>query len=177
MQRYHPANCTSAVNNSATGGGSSGRSDSSSIGNYSLNSRHVLVFSLNYSLLCWYTLNNFFLFYCRRPPPLTPYKLKCEKDGLNSRYFLFHILDFPIIFDPLFEFLWFHYFISTRLKSFEPLATLFHLSFTFLHDLYFSKKKLQTWTAWFSSSNSNFSRREPNQRVCSVWIQGNCWWT
>ncbi|XP_013731252.2 mediator of RNA polymerase II transcription subunit 12 [Brassica napus] len=59
MQRYHPANCTSAVNNSATGGGSSGRSDSSSIGNYSLNSR--------------------------RPPPLTPYKLKCEKDGLNSR--------------------------------------------------------------------------------------------
>ncbi|KAF8107090.1 hypothetical protein N665_0126s0010 [Sinapis alba] len=59
MQRYHAANCTSAVNNSAIGGGSSGRSDSSSIGNYSLNSR--------------------------RPPPLTPYKLKCEKDDLNSR--------------------------------------------------------------------------------------------
>ncbi|CAH8287595.1 unnamed protein product [Eruca vesicaria subsp. sativa] len=59
MQRYHPANCSSAVNNSSIGGGSSGRSDSSSIGNYSLNSR--------------------------RPPPLTPYKLKCEKDGLNSR--------------------------------------------------------------------------------------------
>uniref|UniRef100_A0A1J3JXE6 Mediator of RNA polymerase II transcription subunit 12 n=1 Tax=Noccaea caerulescens TaxID=107243 RepID=A0A1J3JXE6_NOCCA len=63
MQRYHAANCTSAVNNSAIGGASardSGRADSSSsIGNYSLNSR--------------------------RPPPLTPYKLKCEKDGLNSR--------------------------------------------------------------------------------------------
>ncbi|CAH8371329.1 unnamed protein product [Eruca vesicaria subsp. sativa] len=58
MQRYHAANCTSAVNNSAIGA-SSGRSDSSSIGNYSLNSR--------------------------RPPPLTPYKLRCEKDGLNSR--------------------------------------------------------------------------------------------
>lgn len=44
MQRYHPANCTSAVNNSAIGGASardSGRADSSSIGNYSLNSRHV----------------------------------------------------------------------------------------------------------------------------------------
>ncbi|KAL1213613.1 Mediator of RNA polymerase II transcription subunit 12 [Cardamine amara subsp. amara] len=62
MQRYHAANCTSAVNNSTIGGASardSGRADSSSIGNYSLNSR--------------------------RPPPLTPYKLKCEKDGLNSR--------------------------------------------------------------------------------------------
>ncbi|CAE6144045.1 unnamed protein product [Arabidopsis arenosa] len=68
MQRYHPANCTSAVNNSAVGGASardSGRADSSSIGNYSLNSRHVDR--------------------KKRPPPLTPYKLKCEKDGLNSR--------------------------------------------------------------------------------------------
>jgi hypothetical protein len=26
-----------------------------------------------------------YFLYCRRPPPLTPYKLKCEKDGLNSR--------------------------------------------------------------------------------------------
>ncbi|KAL0712399.1 hypothetical protein Bca4012_019377 [Brassica carinata] len=62
MQRYHATNCTSAVNNSTIGGSSardSGRPDSSSIGNYSLNSR--------------------------RPPPLTPYKLKCEKDCLNSR--------------------------------------------------------------------------------------------
>lgn len=44
MQRYHAANCTSAVNNSAIGGASardSGRADSSSIGSYSLNSRHV----------------------------------------------------------------------------------------------------------------------------------------
>ncbi|VVB06803.1 unnamed protein product [Arabis nemorensis] len=68
MQRYHPTNCTSAVNNSAIGGASardSGRADSSSIGNYPLNSRHV--------------------FRKKRPQPLTPYKLKCEKDGLNSR--------------------------------------------------------------------------------------------
>ncbi|KAL0846059.1 hypothetical protein Bca101_019305 [Brassica carinata] len=57
MQRYHATNCTSAVNNSAIGGASA--RDSSSVGNYSLNSR--------------------------RPPPLTPYKLRCEKDGLNSR--------------------------------------------------------------------------------------------
>lgn len=46
MQRYHAANCTSAVNNSAIGGASardSGRADSSSIGNYTLNSRHVVI--------------------------------------------------------------------------------------------------------------------------------------
>ncbi|CAF1702994.1 hypothetical protein HID58_053183 [Brassica napus] len=65
MQRYHPANCTSAVNNTAMGARDSGRADSSSIGNYSLNSRHVVS--------------------DERPPPLTPYKLRCEKDGLNSR--------------------------------------------------------------------------------------------
>ncbi|KAJ0250023.1 hypothetical protein HA466_0142350 [Hirschfeldia incana] len=60
MQRYHATNCTSAVNNTPIGGArDSSRPDSSSIGNYSLNSR--------------------------RPPPLTPYKLRCEKDGLNSR--------------------------------------------------------------------------------------------
>ncbi|CAN8308935.1 unnamed protein product [Cochlearia groenlandica] len=60
MQRYHPANCTSAVNNSAIGSASARDS-----GSYSLNSRHVV--------------RN------KRPPPLTPYKLKCEIDGLNSR--------------------------------------------------------------------------------------------
>lgn len=64
MQRYHNAgNCTSAVNNSGIGGISardSGRSDSSSLsGNFSINSR--------------------------RAPPLVPYKLKCEKEPLNSR--------------------------------------------------------------------------------------------
>ncbi|XP_010523017.1 PREDICTED: mediator of RNA polymerase II transcription subunit 12 [Tarenaya hassleriana] len=62
MQRYHAASCTSAVNNNAIGGASArdtGRADASSIGNHSLNSR--------------------------RSPPLTPYKLKCEKNGLNSR--------------------------------------------------------------------------------------------
>lgn len=63
-----------------------------------------------------------------------------------------------------------------KAKSFEPLATLFHLHLL-SQIIYISPKNLQTWTAWFSSSNINFSRREPNQRVCSVWIQGNCWWT
>jgi len=36
---------------------------------------------------------------------------------------------------------------------------------------------LQIRAAWFSSSNIKFSRRESDQRVCSIWIQGNCWWT
>ncbi|KAL0547832.1 hypothetical protein IC582_012261 [Cucumis melo] len=63
MQRYHPASCTSAVNNSAIGGPSARdtvRADSSSLpGNFPLNSR--------------------------RPAPLTAYKLKCEKESLNNR--------------------------------------------------------------------------------------------
>ncbi|XP_022924532.1 mediator of RNA polymerase II transcription subunit 12-like [Cucurbita moschata] len=63
MQRYHPASCTSAVNNSAIVGPSARdavRADSSSLpGNFPLNSR--------------------------RPAPLTPYKLKCEKEALNNR--------------------------------------------------------------------------------------------
>lgn len=68
MQRYHAASCTSAVNNNNTtlGGISnrdtSARSDSSSSSlsaNFSVNSR--------------------------RASPLTPYRLKCEKEPLNSR--------------------------------------------------------------------------------------------
>lgn len=63
MQRYHPASCTSAVNNSAIGGPSARdtvRADSSSLpANFPLNSR--------------------------RPAPLTAYKLKCEKEALNNR--------------------------------------------------------------------------------------------
>ncbi|XP_023538694.1 mediator of RNA polymerase II transcription subunit 12-like [Cucurbita pepo subsp. pepo] len=63
MQRYHPASCTSAVNNSAIGGPSARdaiRADSSSLpANFPLNSR--------------------------RPAPLAPYKLKCEKEALNNR--------------------------------------------------------------------------------------------
>ncbi|EXC06808.1 Putative mediator of RNA polymerase II transcription subunit 12 [Morus notabilis] len=63
MQRYHAGGCTSAVNNSTIGGASArdtARADSSSLpANYSLNSR--------------------------RQPPLTPYKLKCDKEPLNSR--------------------------------------------------------------------------------------------
>ncbi|KAG6729992.1 hypothetical protein I3842_01G058100 [Carya illinoinensis] len=63
MQRYHPAGCTSAVNNSAIGGPSArdtARADSSSLSaNYGLNSR--------------------------RQSQLTPYKLKCDKEHLNSR--------------------------------------------------------------------------------------------
>ncbi|XP_015899766.4 mediator of RNA polymerase II transcription subunit 12 [Ziziphus jujuba] len=63
MQRYHAAGCTGAVNNSAIGGASArdtGRADSASLpANFSLNSR--------------------------RPSPLTPYKLKCDKESLNSR--------------------------------------------------------------------------------------------
>lgn len=63
MQRYHAASCTSAVNNSAIGVPSTRdgpRPDSSSISaNFPLNSR--------------------------RSSPLTAYKLKCEKEPLNSR--------------------------------------------------------------------------------------------
>ncbi|GLT79645.1 hypothetical protein SLA2020_511270 [Shorea laevis] len=63
MQRYHAASCTSAVNNSATGGGSArdnARARSSSLPpNCSVNSR--------------------------RQSQLTAYKLKCDKESLNSR--------------------------------------------------------------------------------------------
>ncbi|KAL2570308.1 hypothetical protein GLYMA_18G232900v4 [Glycine max] len=63
MQRYHAGSCTSAVNNSAIGGPSTrdiGRTDSSSLpANFPVSSR--------------------------RQPPLTPYKLKCDKEPLNSR--------------------------------------------------------------------------------------------
>ncbi|CAK9134408.1 unnamed protein product [Ilex paraguariensis] len=63
MQRYHAASCTSAVNNSALGGSSlrdTSRSDSSPLpANFSLNPR--------------------------RSSQLIPYKLRCDKDPLNSR--------------------------------------------------------------------------------------------
>ncbi|KAK7382081.1 hypothetical protein VNO80_00774 [Phaseolus coccineus] len=63
MQRYHAGSCTSAVNNSAIGGPSArdtGRSDSPSLpANFSVSSR--------------------------RQPPLNSYKLKCDKEPLNSR--------------------------------------------------------------------------------------------
>ncbi|KAA8516052.1 hypothetical protein F0562_019231 [Nyssa sinensis] len=63
MQRYHAASCTSAVNNSSVGGASArdtSRADSSSLpANFSPNSR--------------------------RPSQLTPYKLRCDKETLNSR--------------------------------------------------------------------------------------------
>ncbi|RVX09945.1 Mediator of RNA polymerase II transcription subunit 12 [Vitis vinifera] len=63
MQRYHAPNCNSAVNSNAIGGPSardSARADSSSLSaNFSLNSR--------------------------RQSQLTPYKLKCDKESLNSR--------------------------------------------------------------------------------------------
>lgn len=64
MQRYHAGSCTSAVNNSAIGGASardSARADSSSLSpNFSVNSR-------------------------RQSQQVTSYKLKCEKESLNSR--------------------------------------------------------------------------------------------
>ncbi|KAH7863983.1 hypothetical protein Vadar_024303 [Vaccinium darrowii] len=63
MQRYHPASCTGAVNNSPIGGPSAretSRADPSSLpSNYSLNQR--------------------------RPPQLTPYKLRCDKEPLSTR--------------------------------------------------------------------------------------------
>ncbi|CAL5397828.1 unnamed protein product [Camellia sinensis] len=63
MQRYHNASCTSAVNNSAIGGPSArdtSRADLSSLpANFSLNQR--------------------------RPSQATPYKLRCDKEPLNSR--------------------------------------------------------------------------------------------
>ncbi|KAL4567076.1 hypothetical protein LXL04_022648 [Taraxacum kok-saghyz] len=63
MQRYHATNCTSAVNNSAVGG-SLGRDNTSRAESSSLPAN----FPLN-----------------RRPSQLAPYKLRCEKDPLNSR--------------------------------------------------------------------------------------------
>ncbi|KAD6453224.1 hypothetical protein R6Q59_014982 [Mikania micrantha] len=62
MQRYHATNCTSAVNNSAVGG-SLGRDTSRAE-----SSAPPANFPLN-----------------RRPSQLAPYKLRCEKDPLNSR--------------------------------------------------------------------------------------------
>ncbi|XP_011036341.1 PREDICTED: mediator of RNA polymerase II transcription subunit 12 isoform X2 [Populus euphratica] len=60
MQRYHDASCTSAVNNSSIGGASATQTDSSSLApNFSINPRRL--------------------------PPLIPYKLKCDKEPLNSR--------------------------------------------------------------------------------------------
>ncbi|XP_057435639.1 mediator of RNA polymerase II transcription subunit 12-like isoform X2 [Lotus japonicus] len=63
MQRYHAGNCTSAVNNSTIGGPSTrdiGRTDPSSLpANFPISSR--------------------------RQPPLYSYKLKCDKEPLNSR--------------------------------------------------------------------------------------------
>ncbi|KAL2330300.1 hypothetical protein Fmac_017881 [Flemingia macrophylla] len=61
MQRYHGGSCTSAVNNSAS---SIGRTDSSASSSSS---------SANFPLTS------------RRQPPLTPYKLKCDKEPLSSR--------------------------------------------------------------------------------------------
>lgn len=62
MQRYHGTNCTSAVNNSAVGGSlgrDNSRAESSALpANFPLN---------------------------RRPSQLAPYKLRCEKEPLNSR--------------------------------------------------------------------------------------------
>ncbi|KAJ0665857.1 putative mediator complex, subunit Med12 [Helianthus annuus] len=62
MQRYHATNCTSAVNNSAVGGSlgrDTSRAESSALpANFQSN---------------------------RRPSQLAPYKLRCEKDPLNSR--------------------------------------------------------------------------------------------
>ncbi|XP_061375206.1 mediator of RNA polymerase II transcription subunit 12-like isoform X2 [Gastrolobium bilobum] len=63
MQKYHAGSCTNAVNNSAIGGPSArdiGRTDSSS-------------FPANFSVSS------------RRQPPLNSYKLKCDKERLNSR--------------------------------------------------------------------------------------------
>ncbi|KAJ7947292.1 Mediator of RNA polymerase II transcription subunit 12 [Quillaja saponaria] len=63
MQRYHGGSCTSALNNIAIGGPSArdtARADSSSLpANFSINPR--------------------------RPSQLSPYKLKCEKESVNSR--------------------------------------------------------------------------------------------
>ncbi|CAH1412048.1 unnamed protein product [Lactuca virosa] len=63
MQRYHATNCTSAVNNSAVGG-SLGRDNTSRAESSSLPAN----FPLN-----------------RRTSQLAPYKLRCEKEPLNSR--------------------------------------------------------------------------------------------
>ncbi|PSS24304.1 Mediator of RNA polymerase II transcription subunit like [Actinidia chinensis var. chinensis] len=63
MQRYHAPSCTSAVNNSAIGGTSA--RDTSRVDPSSL--------STNFSLTQ------------RRVPQLTSYKLKCDKEPLNSR--------------------------------------------------------------------------------------------
>ncbi|MED6121738.1 hypothetical protein PIB30_032972 [Stylosanthes scabra] len=63
MQRYHAGSCTSAVNKSSIGGPLTrevGRRDLTSLpANYPVSSR--------------------------RPPPINPYELKCDKEPLNSR--------------------------------------------------------------------------------------------
>ncbi|KAJ6675357.1 MEDIATOR OF RNA polymerase II TRANSCRIPTION SUBUNIT 12 [Salix viminalis] len=64
MQRYHVASCTSAVNNSSIGGASA-RDSTRSVDNKSMASN----FSIN----------------PRRLPPPILYKLKCDKESLNSR--------------------------------------------------------------------------------------------
>uniref|UniRef100_A0A6N2MDI2 Mediator complex subunit Med12 domain-containing protein n=1 Tax=Salix viminalis TaxID=40686 RepID=A0A6N2MDI2_SALVM len=64
MQRYHVASCTSAVNNSSIGGASA-RDSTRSVDNKSMASN----FSIN----------------PRRLPPPILYKLKCDKEPLNSR--------------------------------------------------------------------------------------------
>ncbi|KAF9668966.1 hypothetical protein SADUNF_Sadunf14G0058400 [Salix dunnii] len=64
MQRYHVASCTSAVNNSSIGGASA-RDSTRAVDNKSMASN----FSIN----------------PRRLPPPIPYKLKCDKEPLNSR--------------------------------------------------------------------------------------------
>lgn len=62
MRRHNAGSCTGAVNNTAIGGPSvrdTARADTSSLPNFSLNSRRSSV--------------------------LTPYKLKCDKESINSR--------------------------------------------------------------------------------------------
>ncbi|KAJ6679680.1 MEDIATOR OF RNA polymerase II TRANSCRIPTION SUBUNIT 12 [Salix purpurea] len=66
MQRYHVASCTSAVNNSSIGGASA-RDSTRSVDNKSMASN----FSIN----------------PRRLPPPILYKLKCDKEPLNSRVY------------------------------------------------------------------------------------------
>ncbi|KAL2892223.1 Mediator of RNA polymerase II transcription subunit 12 [Bienertia sinuspersici] len=66
MQRYHAASCTSAVNNNTPLGGISNRDSTARGGDSS-------------SLSANFSLNS------RRASALAPYRLKCEKESLNSR--------------------------------------------------------------------------------------------
>ncbi|CAJ1921486.1 unnamed protein product [Sphenostylis stenocarpa] len=93
MQRYHAGSCASAVNNTAIGGSSTrdiARTDSSSLpANFPVSSRcfifQMIVVVIHLLLLQSLVASCQRRRYEKRQQLLTPYKLKCDKEPLNSR--------------------------------------------------------------------------------------------